>query len=150
MTDRTPAAQTSEPQTEAGRDYWFAQGTLIHAPDRGGTDVGALIGEAKTDASARSLVEQHNALVREAEAQRFTVEQYGLCPTAIRPGYDRPSDWPWRYSHAASIEGAHWNIYTALGDINRDYFIGMVGYEADAKAIVEQHNAALAREETGE
>jgi hypothetical protein len=69
--------------------------------------------------------------------------QYGPCATRIRPGYDQPSDWPWRYGHAAGIEGAHWDIYTALGDINRDHLIGMVVHEADAKAIVDGHNAAL-------
>ena len=70
---------------------------------------------------------------------------YGPCPTRIRPG-DKPNDWPWRYDHAASIEGAHWDIYTALGDVNRDYLIGMVVEEADAKSIVDEHNAALAAE----
>lgn len=68
--------------------------------------------------------------------------QYGPCPTRIAK-YPDASDWPWSYAHAASIEGAHWNIYTAIGDIDRDHFIGMVEYEANAKAIVDAHNAAL-------
>jgi hypothetical protein len=53
------------PQTEAP-EFWFAQGPLIHGRDRGGIDIGPLIGEARTDASARSLVEHHNAMVRAA------------------------------------------------------------------------------------
>lgn len=64
------------------------------------------------------------------------------CATGME-NYPDASDWPWRYAHAASIEGAHWNIYTAIGDINRDHFIGMVEYEANARAIVDAHNAAI-------
>jgi hypothetical protein len=51
-----PAAPTPE--------FWFAQGTLIHGRDRGGIDIGPLIGEARTEASAASLVREHNAMVR--------------------------------------------------------------------------------------
>jgi len=60
--DRPPVS--GEPSTE----FWFAQGTLIHGRDRGGIDIGPLIGEARTEASARSLVEEHNAMVRKARA----------------------------------------------------------------------------------
>lgn len=74
MTDR-PAS--GEPRAE----FWFAQGTLIHGRDRGGIDIGPLIGEARTEASARSIVEQHNAMVRKARA---TAPPTYLNPSQVR------------------------------------------------------------------
>ena len=79
----TPAA----PRT-AGR-FWFAQGTLIHGNHQGGIDIGPFIGEAKTEAFAKSLVEQHNASVRlaiEAEA----APDAALLKALLREAVDDP------------------------------------------------------------
>ena len=51
-----------------------------------------------------------------------------------------PSARPWRYGHAASIEGAHWDIYAGEGIDG--WLVGMVTTEADAALIVETVNAA--------
>ena len=72
---------TDTPRTKAGLatpEYWFAQGTLIHGPDRGGIDVGPLIGEARTDASAKSLVERHNSTLRALAATPAVKPEAGL------------------------------------------------------------------------
>jgi hypothetical protein len=69
----------------------------------------------------------------------------GLCPTR-RDNQPTPSDRPWRYGHAASVEGAHWNIYAGEGIDG--WLVGMVTTEADAALIVDAVNAAALRAAT--
>lgn len=68
------------------------------------------------------------------------IRKYGPCPTRL-DNQPTPSVSPWRYGHAASIEGAHWNIYAGEGIDG--WLVGMVRTEADAALIVERVNAVL-------
>jgi hypothetical protein len=63
--------------------------------------------------------------------------QYGPCATRL-DNQPTPSARPWRYGHAASIEGAHWDIYAGQGIDG--WLVGMVTTEADAALIVELVN----------
>lgn len=78
-------------------EFWFAQGTLIHGRDRGGIDIGPLIGEARTEASARSLVEEHNSMVCEASATApLDVERRPCCAehgTSLDDLIEKARDW---------------------------------------------------------
>jgi hypothetical protein len=88
MTEPSDAPQEGRPtppQTEAPA-FWFAQGPLIHGRDQGGIDIGPLIGEAKTDASARSLVEHHNATARAAAGALPSVERLARALVERGPG----------------------------------------------------------------
>ena len=81
------APQPSAPQALDG--FWFAQGPLIHGPDRGGIDVGPLIGEALTEASAANLVKTHNDLLRSAP-QALDVERLARAIHATQCANDQP------------------------------------------------------------
>ena len=59
--------------------------------------------------------------------------QYGPCSTRL-DNQPTPSIRPWRYGHAASIEGVHWDIYAGEGADG--WLVGMVTTEADAALIV--------------
>ena len=64
--------------------------------------------------------------------------RYGPCPTRL-DNQPTPSARPWSYAHAASIEGAHWNVYAGEGIDG--WLVGMTTTEADAALIVEAVNA---------
>jgi len=68
-------------------------------------------------------------------------KEYGPCATRL-DNQPTPSDRPWRYGHAASIEGAHWDIYAGEGIDG--WLVGMVTTEADAALIVEAVNGRAA------
>ena len=64
--------------------------------------------------------------------------KYGPCSTRL-DNQPTPSARPWRYGHAASIEGVHWDIYAGEGIDG--WLVGMVTTEADAALIVQAVNA---------
>ncbi len=59
---------------EAAERPWFAQGPLIHGPDKGGIDIGPLIGEMQSDTDAEYVVRVVNAHERSAGATPLDVE----------------------------------------------------------------------------
>lgn len=67
----------------------------------------------------------------------------GPCPTRL-DNQPTASARPWHYGHAASIEGAHWDIYAGEGIDG--WLVGMTTTEADAALIVQAVNAAAPAE----
>ena len=65
-------------------------------------------------------------------------DRFGPCPTRL-DNQPTPSARPWRYGHAASLGGVHWDIYAGEGIDG--WLVGMVTTEADAALIVQAVNA---------
>ncbi len=64
---------------EAAERPWFAQGPLIHGPDKGGIDIGPLIGEMQSDTDAEYVVRVVNAHERSAGAAPLRVRYCNGC-----------------------------------------------------------------------
>jgi hypothetical protein len=73
------------------------------------------------------------AAIVAAQPAPDALREYGPCSTRLE-NQPTSSVRPWRYGHAASIEGAHWDIYA--GDDIEGWLVGMVTTEADAALIV--------------
>ena len=143
MADRTPAAQTSEPQTEAGRALDSAGGWY--------DEVGTYVRCTDLTSAIRKI---------EAEAQRLTVDRLGVPPEAIewarelvRQGY--------RDEHIVTFTEDGYGLEHPIrcrpnltGCILNEWLRTQMGPDREpGRYVMEWHNngpryAALAREET--